>query len=40
MKVWQGYAFTPDSYGTGANDEWHGPFMKRTIPKQVDYSRF
>ncbi|HHL0970813.1 TPA: distal tail protein Dit [Bacillus cereus] len=32
MKVWQGYAFTPDSYGTGANDEWHGPFMKRTIP--------
>ncbi len=32
MKVWQGYAFTPNSYGTGANDEWHGPFMKRTIP--------
>ncbi|MDM5195457.1 phage tail family protein [Bacillus hominis] len=32
MKVWQGYAFTPDSYGTGATDEWHGPFMKRTIP--------
>ncbi|UYX52518.1 phage tail family protein [Bacillus thuringiensis] len=32
MKVWQGYAFTPDSYGTGMNDEWHGPFMKRAIP--------
>lgn len=32
MKVWQGYAFTPDSYGTGTDTEWHGPFMKRTIP--------
>ncbi|MGG0258018.1 distal tail protein Dit [Bacillus mycoides] len=32
MKVWQGYTFTSDLYGTGANDEWHGPFMKRTIP--------
>ncbi|EJQ77726.1 phage distal tail protein, partial [Bacillus toyonensis] len=32
MKVWQGYAFTPESYGTGANNEWHGAFMKRTIP--------
>ncbi|GLV66176.1 hypothetical protein Bmyc01_48450 [Bacillus mycoides] len=32
MKVWQGYAFTPDSYGTGTDTEWHGPFVKRTIP--------
>ncbi|QEL88486.1 distal tail protein Dit [Bacillus mycoides] len=32
MKVWQGYAFTPASYGTGADDEWHGPFMKRDLP--------
>ncbi|MCC2397541.1 phage tail family protein [Bacillus cereus] len=32
MKVWQGYAFTPASYGTGAEHEWHGAFMKRTIP--------
>ncbi|QWU46364.1 distal tail protein Dit [Bacillus sp. NP247] len=32
MKVWQGYAFTPDSYGTGTDTEWRGPFMKRTIP--------
>lgn len=32
MKVWQGYAFTPESYGTGTNTEWHGPFVKRTIP--------
>ena len=32
MKIWQGYAFTPESYGTGTDTEWHGPFMKRTIP--------
>ncbi|PFV47634.1 phage tail protein [Bacillus cereus] len=32
MKVWQGYAFTPESYGTGTDFEWHGPFLKKTIP--------
>lgn len=30
MKVWQKYAWTPNSYGTGS--EWHGPMVKKTIP--------
>lgn len=35
MKVQGGYAFTPSSYGTGAADEWHGPFMKRDLPSNA-----
>lgn len=35
MALQGNYAFKPASYGTGAADEWHGPFMKRDLPSNA-----